>query len=52
MCNFSLGVVLGTIVGASLMLAVHPMNRRDVRRAYHKAEKMMNRMGNTIRELA
>lgn len=52
MCNFSAGLVLGTVVGASLIIAVHPMNKRSMRRAYHRAEKLMNRVNNTIRDWA
>ena len=52
MCNFSLGVVMGTVVGASLILAVHPMNKKAMRKAYHRAGRMMNRINHTIRELA
>lgn len=51
MCNFSLGVMVGTAVGAGLMLAVHPMNKRAMRKAYHRAGRMVNKMNRTIREM-
>ncbi|MDO4744412.1 MAG: hypothetical protein Q4A86_03410 [Clostridia bacterium] len=50
MCNFSAGLMVGTIMGASLILAVHPMNKRSMRRAYHRAGKMMNKVNNTLRD--
>lgn len=50
MCNFSLGMVTGTLIGASLILAVHPMNKREMRRACHRAGRMMNKFNHTIRD--
>lgn len=52
MCNFSFGMAVGTVLGASIIIAVHPMNKRAMRKAYHKAERMMNRVNNTIHNLA
>lgn len=50
MCNFSAGLALGTVVGAGLIIAVHPMNKRSMRKAYHRAEKMMDRLNQTLRD--
>ncbi len=48
MCNFSAGLMLGTIMGASLILAVHPMNKRSMKKAYYRAGRMMNKMGHNL----
>ena len=50
MCNFSAGIIVGTVMGAGLILAVHPMNKRSMRRAYRRAGKMMDKFGNTIKD--
>ncbi len=50
MCNFSAGLVLGTVMGASLIIALHPMNKRDMRKAYHRAERMMDKMSHRLRD--
>ncbi|MBR5156023.1 MAG: hypothetical protein IKW62_06045 [Clostridia bacterium] len=50
MCNFSAGLMVGTIMGASIILAVHPMNKRSMRKAYHRAGRMMNKMSDTLRD--
>jgi len=44
MGNFSLGLMMGTIVGIGVMVTLHPMNKRSMRRAYHRAGKIMDRM--------
>jgi hypothetical protein len=51
MCNFSAGFVVGTVMGAALIVAVHPMNKRSMKKAYHRAGRMVNRVGHTLREL-
>ena len=48
MCNFSAGFMMGTIMGAGIILAVHPMNKRSMKKAYHRAGRMMNRMGHSL----
>ncbi len=50
MCNFSLGMMAGTVLGAGLILAVHPMNKREMRRAYNRAGRIVNRMNHTLRD--
>ena len=50
MCNFSTGLALGTVVGASIIIALHPMNKRDMRKACHRAERMMDRMSHRIKD--
>ncbi|MBQ7960617.1 MAG: hypothetical protein IJ285_05290 [Clostridia bacterium] len=51
MGNFSLGLMVGTIVGVGVMMTVHPMNKRSMKRAYHRAERMMNRMTDAIHNI-
>ncbi len=48
MCNFSAGFMMGTIMGVSIILAVHPMNKRSMKKAYHRAGRMVNRMGHNL----
>ncbi len=50
MCKFALGLTLGTLVGAGMILSVNPMSKRDMHRACNRAGKMMNRMGHTLRD--
>ncbi len=50
MGNFSLGLAVGTVLGVGMIIAVHPMNKRAMRRAYHRAGKMMNRMSDAIHD--
>ena len=52
MCNFSLGVMVGTIMGAGLILTVHPMNKRAMRKACHRAGRMVDKMNHTIHDWA
>lgn len=52
MCNFSAGLTIGTIMGAALIIAVHPMNKRSMRKAYHRAGRMVNRVNHAIRDWA
>ncbi len=52
MCNFSTGFLVGALMGAGAIIAVHPMNKRSMRKAYRRAERMMNRVGDTIRDWA
>ncbi len=48
--NFSLGLMVGTVIGVGMIVAVHPMNKRSMRRAYHRAGRIMNKMNNTIHD--
>lgn len=50
MCKFALGLTLGTLVGAGMILSVNPMSKRDFHRACNRAERMMSRMGHTLRD--
>ncbi len=50
MCKFALGLTLGTLVGASMILSINPMNKRDMHRACNRASRMMNKMGHTLRD--
>ncbi len=50
MCKFALGLTLGTLVGASMILTINPINKRTMHKACHRAGKVMNRMGHTLRD--
>ncbi len=50
MNKFALGILAGTMVGAGVALAINPMSKKDMRRAYRKAERMMQRMSCTLRD--
>lgn len=50
MCNFSSGLIVGTIMGAGLIIAVHPMNKRSMKRAYNRAGRMIGKMNHAIRD--
>ncbi len=50
MGNFSLGLAIGTVVGVGMIIAVHPMNKRAMRRAYHRAGRIMNKVNDTIHD--
>ncbi len=50
MGNFSFGVMVGTVVGAAMIIAVHPMNKRSMRKACHRAERIMHRMNDKIHD--
>ncbi len=50
MSNFSIGMAIGTVVGAGMIMAVNPMNKRARRRAYHKAGKLMRQVNHTMRD--
>ena len=52
MCHFSTGLLAGTLLGAGLILSVHPMNKRAMRKAYHRASRMMDRVNHQIRDWA
>ncbi len=48
--NFSLGLMVGTVIGVGMIVAVHPMNKRSMRKAYHRAGRLMHKMNNTIHD--
>ena len=50
MCNFSSGLIIGAMMGAGLILAVNPMSKRDMKKAYRRAGRMVNKMNNQIRD--
>lgn len=51
MCNFSLGMMTGTLFGAGMILVLHPMDRRAMRKARYRAEKMVDRMGRAFHDM-
>lgn len=51
MCNFSLGMMAGTLFGAGVILALNPMDKRAMRRARCRAEKMVDRMGRAFHDM-
>jgi len=52
MGNFSLGLIVGTAVGAGIIMAVNPMDRRTKRRLCRKASHMMNKINHSIRTMS
>lgn len=44
MKNFIIGMTAGIIAGAGILLAVHPMSKKDLKKACHRAGKMMHRV--------
>lgn len=50
MGNFSLGLMVGAVVGIGVMVTVHPMNKRAMRKACHRAERIMNKMNDRLHD--
>ncbi len=50
MCNFSAGIAVGTVLGAALIIAVHPMDKKSMKKACRRAGRMVNRVNHTIRD--
>lgn len=50
MGNFSLGVLVGTAIGAGMIMAVNPMDKRSMHKAYNRAGKMMRKFNHTLRD--
>lgn len=50
MCNFSAGMAVGTVLGAALIIAVHPMDKKSMKKACRRAGRMVNRVNHTIRD--
>lgn len=51
MANFSLGLIVGAAVGAGMIMAVNPMDRRTKRKLCHKANRMMRQINSSIRSM-
>lgn len=43
MNKFLFGVATGLVAGGSIILALHPMNKREMNKAIKRARKMMHR---------
>ena len=50
MGNFALGFVAGTAIGVGIIMTVHPMNKRSMRKAYRRAGRFINRINDTMHE--
>ena len=50
MNKFALGILAGTMVGAGVALALNPIDKKDMRRAYRRVEKMMRKMNCALHE--
>lgn len=50
MKNFLLGIATGLVAGGGILLAVHPMSKREMKKAWKRAGKMMNRMNCKLHE--
>ncbi|MBQ7096773.1 MAG: YtxH domain-containing protein [Clostridia bacterium] len=48
MKTFLAGMAAGIVAGGGLLLAVHPMNKRQVKKAYKRAGRMMRKAGCTL----
>ncbi len=45
---FLAGMAAGIVAGGGLLLAVHPMNKRQMKKAYRRAGRMMRKVGCTM----
>ena len=48
MKTFLAGMAAGIVAGGGLLLAVHPMNKRQMKKAYRRAGKLMQKAGCTM----
>lgn len=45
MKKFLAGMAAGIVAGSGILLAVHPMNKKQMKKAYRRAGKMMRKVG-------
>ena len=48
MKTFSIGLLAGVMVGAGVILAVHPMSKRDLKKACRRAGRFIDKMNNPM----
>ena len=49
--GFGKGMVAGMLLGAGAAAVLQPLNRRDVKRIKHRAERMARAAGNAVERM-
>lgn len=52
MCKFSIGFISGAVLGAGMLMAINPMDKRSMRRACRRAERMAHKLSNSVNDWA
>lgn len=48
MSNFSAGLILGTVAGIAVSMAINPMDKKSMHKNYCKANRMAKKMNRSI----